>query len=377
MSRAAENLGENVTKNFYEGIEEPVRVPAMLDAGLTGDLHEETAKAVAHYWQTRSAQRLKQQEGGKADQGLRSAVTGGAQMDGFVDLFSELVIQAGIPGRFIFRKKSVELPGFFRPTKEWDLLVVRDRRLIAAIEAKSQVGPSFGNNFNNRIEEAMGSALDLWTAYRERAFLDSAQPFLGYFFMLEDCDTSNRPVSVQEPHFKVFPEFNGASYIRRYELFCRKLVLERHYTASAFITSTVEGWSKRHLQDAGRRSFHRTLRKRHLSPKRRLPRDMMEPTFHKLINGDARDLSFLGDESVHLVVTSPPYWNLKRYNENPDQLGIFRTTKHSCLNWRRSGGMSFASLYPAAVWSASSAMSAWRGEISGATWCSLCMRTFV
>jgi site-specific DNA-methyltransferase (adenine-specific) len=47
----------------------------------------------------------------------------------------------------------------------------------------------------------------------------------------------------------------------------------------------------------------------------------MTPTVHRLINGDARDLSCVDDESVHLVVTSPPYWNLKRYNENPDQLG--------------------------------------------------------
>jgi len=47
----------------------------------------------------------------------------------------------------------------------------------------------------------------------------------------------------------------------------------------------------------------------------------MTLTVHRLINGDARDLSFVDDESVHLVVTSPPYWNLKRYNENPDQLG--------------------------------------------------------
>jgi hypothetical protein len=46
---------------------------------------------------------------------------------------------------------------------------------------------------------------------------------------------------VQEPHFKVFPEFVGASYLRRYELFCRKLVLERHYTAAAFIASTADG----------------------------------------------------------------------------------------------------------------------------------------
>lgn len=44
-------------------------------------------------------------------------------------------------------------------------------------------------------------------------------------------------------------------------------------------------------------------------------------TTHRLINGDARDLSYLADASVHLVVTSPPYWNLKRYNEHLDQLG--------------------------------------------------------
>jgi hypothetical protein len=204
------------------------------------NLSEQTKQAVAQYWQTRAAQRQKQAQTGKADQGLRSAVTGGAQMDGFIDLFSDLITLAGIPKQCIFRKKAVDLPGFFRPTKEWDLLVVKERKLIATLEAKSQVGPSFGNNFNNRTEEAMGSALDLWTAFRERAYLDSPQPFLGYFFMLEDCAASNRPVSVQEPHFKVFPEFVGASYLKRYELFCRKLVLERHYTASAFITSTSQ-----------------------------------------------------------------------------------------------------------------------------------------
>jgi len=44
-------------------------------------------------------------------------------------------------------------------------------------------------------------------------------------------------------------------------------------------------------------------------------------TQHKLVRGDARDLSFIRDASVHLVVTSPPYWTLKRYEENPNQLG--------------------------------------------------------
>jgi DNA modification methylase len=44
-------------------------------------------------------------------------------------------------------------------------------------------------------------------------------------------------------------------------------------------------------------------------------------TTHRLIQGDARHLDFIPNESIHLVVTSPPYWILKRYNENPDQLG--------------------------------------------------------
>jgi site-specific DNA-methyltransferase (adenine-specific) len=47
----------------------------------------------------------------------------------------------------------------------------------------------------------------------------------------------------------------------------------------------------------------------------------MSTLIHRLINGDARDLSFLDNESIHLVVTSPPYWNLKRYNENSNQFG--------------------------------------------------------
>lgn len=203
----------------------------------TDSIAQATSEAVASYWLTRKLQAERQQSSGRADQGARGAVTGGAQMRGFVQLFAQVVTAAGIEAQCIFYGRALQLPGFFRPTKEWDLLVIKDRQLVVALEAKSQVGPSFGNNFNNRTEEAMGSALDLWTAFREGAFDGSRQPFVGYFFMLEQCQASKVPVSIREPHFKVFPEFIGSSYARRYELFCRKLVRERHYTAAAFITS--------------------------------------------------------------------------------------------------------------------------------------------
>lgn len=46
-----------------------------------------------------------------------------------------------------------------------------------------------------------------------------------------------------------------------------------------------------------------------------------DQTEHQLRLGDARDLSWIGDESVHLIVTSPPYWVLKDYEHSAGQLG--------------------------------------------------------
>ncbi len=201
------------------------------------NIEAQVSEAVAQYWATRASQKQRQNEVGRPDQGARGAVTGGAQMSHFIQLFADLAIAAGISEDCVYQKRSLQPPGFFRPTKEWDFLAIQDGILLAAIEAKSQVGPSFGNNFNNRTEEAMGSALDLWTAYREGAFPTGPQPFLGYFFMLENCSASQSPVRVREPHYPVFDEFKDTSYMKRYELFCRKLVSERHYTATAFITS--------------------------------------------------------------------------------------------------------------------------------------------
>jgi hypothetical protein len=73
------------------------------------------------------------------------------------------------------------------------------------MELKSQVGPSFGNDFNNRTEEALGNATDLWATYREGAFKPSDRPWLGYLMLLEETEGSTRPVRVSGRHFEVFP----------------------------------------------------------------------------------------------------------------------------------------------------------------------------
>ena len=198
--------------------------------------------AIVHFWSSRETQAQKQGEkSGIRDAGARAAVTGGSQMDGFIELVRDFLEESGIDRPLIYCERAVELPGWFRPEKKWDLLVVSDGCLIAAIEFKSQVG-SFGNNYNNRTEEALGSATDLWAAFREGAFKPSARPWLGYLMLLEESLKSTRPVKACEPHFKVFKEFKQASYANRYEILLTKLVRERLYDSTCFLMSnSVDG----------------------------------------------------------------------------------------------------------------------------------------
>jgi len=175
---------------------------------------------------------------GARDAGARTAVTGGRQMDGFINLVRDLLCQNGLPKVQVFCRKASELPGWYRPEKQWDLLVVADGQLLACIEFKSQVG-SFGNNYNNRTEEAIGSATDILAAYREGAFKPGNRPWLGYLMLLEDAPASTHPVKTREPHFKVFSEFRDSSYEKRYQILLTKLVRERLYDAACLLLSNA------------------------------------------------------------------------------------------------------------------------------------------
>ncbi len=188
---------------------------------------------------------------------LGAQLLGGAQMNGFLTVIRDLLEESGIGKPVIFTERSVELPGWFRPEKKWDLLVVvefgmlncRHRKVreshgwkmrtsvaLKYKNVKSQVG-SCWNNYNNRTEEALGSATDIWAAYREGAFKPSSRPWLGYLMLLEEAPDSIRPVRAQEPHFRVFEEFKSASYAKRYEILLTKLVRERLYDSACFLMS--------------------------------------------------------------------------------------------------------------------------------------------
>ena len=145
---------------------------------------------------------------------------------------------------------------------------------MAGIEFKSQVG-SFGNNYNNRTEEALGSATDVWAAYREGAFKPSARPWLGYLMLLEDAPAAVTPVRAREPHFKVFPEFREASYAARYEILLTKLVRECLYDAACLLMSNAtagkKGLYREPTQELGFQNFITSLLAKAIAASRMVP----------------------------------------------------------------------------------------------------------
>jgi hypothetical protein len=201
--------------------------------------YEKKAKfAVKSFWENRDSAKQRHLDSGAGDRGERASVTAGSNMDGFLELLLDIIRANGLTQAVLYQKRALlTLPGYYRPTKLWDLLVLHQGELIAAIELKSHVGPSFGNNFNNRAEEAIGSALDLRTAYRENALGKQPPPFVGWLMMVEDAPASRKKVNVISPHYAIFEEFKNTSYLERYDLLGQRMVKEQLYTSACVITA--------------------------------------------------------------------------------------------------------------------------------------------
>ena len=195
--------------------------------------HKTLIKAsIKSFWETK-----KKQLTASGDSSNRGAVVGGKQLDAFAELLKTIAIENGIPEECIYTSQAY-LPGFFRSSKNWDFLIIApNKKLIAAVELKSQIG-SYGNNFNNRTEEALGDAVDLWTAFRENQFPGQSAPWVGYLTVVGKDEGSTSPVRNNEPHYPVLPEFQDATYLDRYRILCQKLILERHYSMAALICTS-------------------------------------------------------------------------------------------------------------------------------------------
>lgn len=207
-------------------------------------MNDMVKRAISNFWEKR--------DGGKG-------VQSGKTLDSFLKIIERVVKENGLDNAEIHTgKNAAQLPGFFRPHKAWDVVVINGKQLVAAIEFKSQVG-SIGNNFNNRSEEVLGSSIDLKTAIEELAFGEDASIFTGYIIVVEKSDKTLATPTIGMKYFPVmsgflldenergksykingdgvFPRAKGISYLSRYDIMCKRLMIKGLYQAAAVVAA--------------------------------------------------------------------------------------------------------------------------------------------
>lgn len=129
-------------------------------------------------------------------------------------------------------KVNVTLPGWFRQAKQWDITAFEGDVLVAAIELKS-INKSFGNNTNNRAEEALGSAMDVdYATHNHLLEPNDLPPNFGYVLFIRKTEETIRPVrTTSKSRYEFDPVFEGSSYIDRFTLLGKRLLRERIYQA--------------------------------------------------------------------------------------------------------------------------------------------------
>lgn len=171
-------------------------------------------------WVTvRGSQAAQSKANGRAQEGSRSSVTGGLHLAGVNRLVVDEIRAAGARDLVLHSSRGMTtLPGYYRASKAWDLVVTRGSQPVLAVEYKSMSG-SVGNNLNNRADEIFGMAEDARQA--ELHGLLPSRMRRAYVFVMGDTPQSTKPVG-RSSAFED-PIFRGASYLERTAIMCRRM----------------------------------------------------------------------------------------------------------------------------------------------------------
>lgn len=171
---------------------------------------EDLRTAIAGYWATKEKQKAAAEAIRSTAEGTAKAVRGGGHFNPIANLLARFFTDAGYPQDSIAASgKKTILPGYFRPNKAWDLVVIHQEVLVAAIELKALGAPSYGKNFNNRVEEALGNSADLSQAGLAQ-LTGREKPWLGYFSSWTTrLSRARRVPPAKTPHSPLRP--NGAT----------------------------------------------------------------------------------------------------------------------------------------------------------------------
>lgn len=195
-------------------------------------MKQEMVEALLGMYQALESAGEKQRLRGTIDIGERSKVTAGTHMARIVEIILDDLIARGFnKDELAYLKSFVTLPGYLRVAKQWDILCFDQSDLIAAIELKS-INVSFGNNINNRVEEAIGNAIDLNQAAIHGLIPWTVRPPARcYGLIVRDCEESRKPVRSRAARYPIDSAFDRTNYQEQFRIMGRRFLSEHIYEA--------------------------------------------------------------------------------------------------------------------------------------------------
>lgn len=202
---------------------------------------ERVRQAVRSFWEERQKSVGKQ----ALPQSVAQETSGPAPRDKNLDAFRHMIVDVvrycGPKGSEVrFGDNMFPLPGTFRETNYWDMVILCRNRLLAAIELNSLCGPSFSANADQCCEKAIASGYEFRAAQGAALFGLGVSPFLGYFLLVEDAEGSRQPVSARSPHFPTDKRFHSSSHQQRMKILCERMMELQLYSCASVLVAPNE-----------------------------------------------------------------------------------------------------------------------------------------
>jgi hypothetical protein len=162
------------------------------------------------------------------------------RVEGFHTLVHQLLADNGLPEARVHTRPGLELPGFFMPTRTWDLVVMQEGRLVAAIGIRGRAAQSVENDFVTLGEEALCTGKEMDTLSRRQAFGPGLRPWFGWLVLLEDSPALWRTAPMDPTLLQVLPEHRNSSQAERCERLVRELERHRLFDSCALLLCDEE-----------------------------------------------------------------------------------------------------------------------------------------
>ena len=195
---------------------------------------DEVQSLLINFWSHKSAAVRRLAEKGKSDTGAQSR--NARHMVNLGTFVRQMFVDAGLDEADV-RVNGV-IPGYFRRSKNWDVVATYKGNLVAVVELKSQVG-SEGRNGNNRIEESLGNAKDAATAQELNQAFGMLPLWTAFCVVFGSSPENAGQVGRRKSLFSLDPVFEGMSYARQWEIAMERFIQTGTYSAGWMVTSWV------------------------------------------------------------------------------------------------------------------------------------------